>query len=130
MDARHHGKRAVSISGLADPYQEDDDRHRQERERVRHHRRPGEVSEVAAEAEGDRGHGEQVRGQHQPAREEADPRSERERGVLELGRVLRPHRTESGVRMGGQAGGDGGQEKGEPPYGWRRIRRPSLRRRG
>ena len=46
--------------------------------------------------------------------EEADPRPERERGVLELGRVLRPHRAEPGVGIGGQAGGHAGQEKGEP----------------
>jgi hypothetical protein len=50
----------------------------------------------------------------QPACEEANPGPERERRVVELGGVLRPHRAEPSVRIGGQAGGDSGQEKGQP----------------
>ena len=88
--------------------------HCEERERVGHDRGSGEMGEVAAKAERDRGDGEQIRGQHQPARQEADPRSERERSVLELGRILRPHRAQPRVRVRGQAGGHGRQEEGKP----------------
>jgi hypothetical protein len=58
----HHGEEDRQPDGFPNARQEDDDRHRQKRERVRHDRRSGEVSQVTAEAERDRGHGEQVGG--------------------------------------------------------------------
>ena len=119
----HEGQDDRELDRLTDASQEDEERDREERGGVRHDWRPDEMREVAAEAEGDRRHGEKIGDQHQPARHEADPRPERERRVLELGRVLRPHRTEAGVRIGGEPRGDAGEQKGEPERVAREPRR-------
>ena len=110
----HEGQDDREIDRLADAGEEDEERDGEEPGGVRHDCRPDEMREVAAEAERDRRDGEKIGDQHQPARHEADPRSERERRVLELGRVLRPHRTKARVRVGGEPRGEGGEQEGGP----------------
>jgi hypothetical protein len=74
---------------------------------VQHHGCAGQVSKVSGEAERNRGRGEQIGRQHQPASHEASGRSE-------FGRVLWPQRREASIRVGGQAPGDSGEDEREP----------------